>query len=1092
MKKVILGSLCVLGTALTSQAQVLVNEDFSGYSDTTNVNGTSGWVASTNGAAFAVESGELVMAQVEQDNRLMYSTTGANLQYGDAVKITLDFRMSMSSDRKHGGILGLGVQTSNTVAGGESPEVVNAWGINFGLEPQFRYSGQMTFMPNQAEWNQDSFVMLADPDCGFNPFGYYTNSAPYDDPAYIDSDSDIIQMVYTITKSHVTNQFDVALSCSNTVNATYFETSRKGIERADAWQSSDFWVYLASPGTPGYTNRVQSIKMEKVAAYMPPTGVNALGLDGSVSLTWDVMPGATQYKVYRRDPGGSFGAPIATVSDESHEDTTITNGDTYFYAVVATYYNGDSAISEEKEVTPMKVYVGEAIYSDDFSGFAPGDMTQNADWEAVSGSGSNAFAIVGNTADTVSTEADFDTSVGNAVYLDKLIGNAFDDSVKGSFDFKVSSTAEPGMDADFGNSGVMAWGLTASTSESLDVDKAVMALFHVTVRYENGVFILFGQDGNNEDDNTLAGFNWDNAGWNPKPDAAATQSWLGDPAAPQDLETDLFRVDWEIRKTREAGVYQAWASMSNMTQNIATSGTIVFDTKSAADLYDSPASLFTMGHYHLANNGSAFSVLHTTIDSVSLTHTTNNLPDVLAPVVNEVVSIDRGVILDWDPILEATGYSVFMETGGINYTVTNNTQDVSVTDKPRWNGVENTYTVRALYDYPEAPLSPDYLDSVPANGTPQALFTRLIMDGSAQNYSDNWKFDLTQNQQTNGTLAYFDNTVTPWVENGVASSGDPGIGTWTGPTLHALTQVATNGIRNLSTWDEWAWVSPGNSAYHGFNHHFNWGAGLEQLVYAQVDQWSYDEGAPASVDMSASPFTISVGSDWLLLGAPSGSFKLRAAVRSGGQWYVSDAGALHGETGVMRVDVQDTMWATLSTTPGTDMAIGSFTVDHTSLTAVDAAGWFYDAGYRIFIYKLEILESKELPSYDYWAKESGLVSTNNAGADDPDLDGINNSKEYAYGGDPLVADTAILPEMDMTIVSDPVTAEDVFTYVHLEQNDPNSGIIYNLKESTDLVNVPFTSADYTATTNVVDYYWSVVTNYIPVTEQNLFIKLDIE
>jgi fibronectin type 3 domain-containing protein len=87
----------------------------------------------------------------------------------------------------------------------------------------------------------------------------------------------------------------------------------------------------------------------------PPTGVVATAGDGSVSLAWNASAGATSYGVYRGTASGGLGTKtlVGTVSSGlTFADTTVANGTTYYYQLVASNGNGDSAGSAEVSATP--------------------------------------------------------------------------------------------------------------------------------------------------------------------------------------------------------------------------------------------------------------------------------------------------------------------------------------------------------------------------------------------------------------------------------------------------------------------------------------------------------------------------------------------------------------------------------------------------------------------------------------------------------------------------------------------------------------------------------------------------------------------
>jgi fibronectin type 3 domain-containing protein len=84
-----------------------------------------------------------------------------------------------------------------------------------------------------------------------------------------------------------------------------------------------------------------------------PTGLNATGGNGSVSLTWNASAGATSYSVYRGTaPGAEGSTAIGTSASNSFTDTAVTNGTKYYYTVTASNTAGASLKSNEASATP--------------------------------------------------------------------------------------------------------------------------------------------------------------------------------------------------------------------------------------------------------------------------------------------------------------------------------------------------------------------------------------------------------------------------------------------------------------------------------------------------------------------------------------------------------------------------------------------------------------------------------------------------------------------------------------------------------------------------------------------------------------------
>jgi fibronectin type 3 domain-containing protein len=88
--------------------------------------------------------------------------------------------------------------------------------------------------------------------------------------------------------------------------------------------------------------------------------LTASGGDGSVNLSWS-LPASdggspiTSYSVYRSTtPGGEGSTPLVTgVTTTSYSDSTVTNGTTYYYKVVAVNAVGTSPQSNEASATPQ-------------------------------------------------------------------------------------------------------------------------------------------------------------------------------------------------------------------------------------------------------------------------------------------------------------------------------------------------------------------------------------------------------------------------------------------------------------------------------------------------------------------------------------------------------------------------------------------------------------------------------------------------------------------------------------------------------------------------------------------------------------------
>ena len=83
-----------------------------------------------------------------------------------------------------------------------------------------------------------------------------------------------------------------------------------------------------------------------------PSGLTATPGNGSVALSWTASSGANSYYVKRSTTSGSGYTQLANPSSASYNDTSVTNGTTYYYVVAAANGNGTSADSSQVSATP--------------------------------------------------------------------------------------------------------------------------------------------------------------------------------------------------------------------------------------------------------------------------------------------------------------------------------------------------------------------------------------------------------------------------------------------------------------------------------------------------------------------------------------------------------------------------------------------------------------------------------------------------------------------------------------------------------------------------------------------------------------------
>ena len=115
-----------------------------------------------------------------------------------------------------------------------------------------------------------------------------------------------------------------------------------------------YYVVSASNGGGESANSSQASATPLPPAPAAPTGLVATGGNAQVGLSWSASAGAASYAVKRATSSGGPYANVATgIAGTSYNDTTVSNGTTYFYVVSASNPGGESGNSSQASATPQ-------------------------------------------------------------------------------------------------------------------------------------------------------------------------------------------------------------------------------------------------------------------------------------------------------------------------------------------------------------------------------------------------------------------------------------------------------------------------------------------------------------------------------------------------------------------------------------------------------------------------------------------------------------------------------------------------------------------------------------------------------------------
>jgi len=131
--------------------------------------------------------------------------------------------------------------------------------------------------------------------------------------------------------------------------------------RTGVWSDWDYWQYSDKGTVPGISGSNVDIDIYKGATSSVPSAplnLHAIAGDGYVKLTWEAPSNTggssiVEYKIYRgTSSGGETFLAEVSGSTLSYNDTSVTNGVTYYYYVVPVNSAGAGDQSNEVSATP--------------------------------------------------------------------------------------------------------------------------------------------------------------------------------------------------------------------------------------------------------------------------------------------------------------------------------------------------------------------------------------------------------------------------------------------------------------------------------------------------------------------------------------------------------------------------------------------------------------------------------------------------------------------------------------------------------------------------------------------------------------------
>ncbi|VGO16294.1 hypothetical protein PDESU_04885 [Pontiella desulfatans] len=887
-------------------------------------------------------------------------------------------------------------------------------------------------------------------------------------------------------------------------------------------------------GTNVHSVIVDKLSFEKVSNVAPmpvPPAVSVLSGDQQATLSWGFLYDVDSYKVEVSDfSTGPWAEATNGLSNTVAEytDTDLVNNQVYYYRVTA-FYGAAEALSEVVIAKPLSVVTG-PIFATSFKaseGYVGGDLANQKNWVALSGTGANAFEVDAagdGYADTAPNGATWNTTNGNTVYWSSAMSNGVNATWSGTVDFQLSAVAFPGAyktnawyeydivegitnsiatnevvrnigTAQNQNFIALDLALTLSDADPLDVNDTNQVNLCVQSRSAFGLRTAFNSAGNNRALNTAMEpekLGWDPAWSNPT-------NLLADGP---DFESDRIRLTYTIQKTAGQDFYVAFATLSNLVTGAVSSNDGTNPSKVAdwweyekPGAYAAPLLRFAMGKSKLAdgtqNPGdvAVSSELDVKIDSVSLTHSNGAAPLLFPPSWSEatpVASSSTANELTWQSGMSATeGYVVLrsLYDGGpyaTNAVVSNATSYVDTDVNDVW-----TYYY-VLRSYQGAFHS---ANSSQESGTIIPVSSILKLGGTGSTYAnlETQNKPKLDNTDSGTTLSNITVRSGIFIENGNPATLQS-MGTLDN-TLRGYIQTHETDYNRSRVFNR---IDPQLVKYELSGGTATNSAILTYVLASEMDD--PDVVAAGEVDLTAAAYeyALSMNNFSLMDNATTGKYA-RALVRQDSTWYVSEA-YMEDASVLSIADIGNaaTNWLTLDITPVDTFwtALGQPVVNPT-LDHVDAIGWYIENGKVVQVLTLSVSaqNASAISEYKWWGAEHLLLDDDMAS--DPDGDGALNLLEFGLNGDPNnPADTGVDPELDVVNVG----GTNYMQYVHLQRIGDNLGVDYSIKDTYNLVYIPITNETEIAAQYMGDYdeSYETVTNLIPAEGSVKFLRLELE
>ena len=426
------------------------------------------------------------------------------------------------------------------------------------------------------------------------------------------------------------------------------------------------------------------------AVYGAPVLKSASAGANGITVTWNAVPGATQYRVYRKTGSGSWNGR-ADVTGTSYTDTNVTGGTSYTYTVKA--WNGSvwSDFDSKGVTATAQAAFGAPVLKSASAGANGITVT----WGAVSGAskyrvyrktGSGSWTGLTDVTGTSYTDTNV---VGGTAYTYTV--RAWSGSVWSSFDTKgVTATAQA------------AFGAPVLKSATADVSGVTVTWNAVSGAKKYRLYRKTGSEGwTGVVDVTGTGY-LDASVVSGKSYTYTVKAWNGSTWSGYDAKgitvtaSAVFSAPKLIGASAGAsGITVTWNAVAGATKyrvyrKSGSGGWTGLADVTATGYVDASVTSGTSYTYTVkAWNGSTWS----SFDTKGVTATAAAVFS--APVLKGASAGTNGITVTWNAVSGAKKYRLYRKTGSEGWTGVTDLTGTSYTDASVTSGRSYTYTVKA-------------------------------------------------------------------------------------------------------------------------------------------------------------------------------------------------------------------------------------------------------------------------------------------------------------------------------------------------------------------------------------------------------------